>query len=443
MAERVIKYQTQDGEQLGDLQIQGTDSQSSEEIRDTVKALRNGGASGAEAVDPARKTKIAEAEGDNQADAVNVAKDIAKTLRDALKEHGDEMQGVFLKDLSTRGVTVKVTYKPDEQGQQTEDEFVFRWDNGNVRLDNLANPVDLGPIQNKSGRAFIQKDLLKDKLVAFLNSHDDDPAAPSDPGQIPDGQPVNEENLWESEECQEAFCNAVTNFRNNTKDKEAIKALLRAARPYQKGNTIQEKLKGAVDWYNWFTENPPKNTKKQVFLEKGSAEDEELYKIINALAADLYDLRVYVNHTENIHLGSYYRTMMEAFENLYKNYLGWDESNLKEYGWYPEDDENPFDGDEAERFANRPRPNYDDEDEPALDEYDEFGPEIGDEVDYNEGKYKLYGYCGYEVVLQNVDDERDFKVVKPVDIGMGTKKQVKETEFIPPEELPDEQEEQI
>lgn len=409
-------------------------------------------------------------ENDNQADAVNVAKDIAKTLRDALKEHGDEMQGIFLKDMNTRGVTVKVTYKPDEQGQQTEDEFVFRWDNGNVRLDNLANPVDLGQIQNKSGRAFIQKDLLKDKLLAFLNSHEEGPAEiASDPGQIPDGQPISEEwpddhiggqdeanhgddyqdyetqSLWESEECQEAFCNAVTNFRNNAKDKETIKNLLKAARPFQKGNTIQEKLKGAVDWYNWFTENPPKNTKKQVFLEKDQeGDDEELLDIAKSIAQGVGRLKEYVNNTENTHLGAFYRDLAESLTRLYTGYLGCVKPDfLDEYGWYPEEDENPFDGDEAERFANRPRPNYDDEDEPALDEYDEFGPEIGDEVDYNEGKYKLYGYCGYEVVLQNVDDERDFKVVKPVDIGMGTKKQVKETEYIDPEQLPDDQEEQI
>lgn len=380
---------------------------------------------------------------EGKADAVNVAKDIAKTLRDALKEHGDEMQGVFLKDMSTRGVTVKVIYKPDEQGQQTEDEFVFRWDNGSVRLDNVGNPVDLGQIQNRSGRSYIQKDLLKDKLLQFLSSHDNDPA-PSDSTEIPDGTPVNEgENLWESEECQEAFCNAVTNFRNNAKDKEAIKALMRAARPYQKGNTIQEKLKGAVEWYNWFTENPPKNTKKQVFLEKDQVEndDEELLDIAKSIAQGIGRLKDYVNATENTHLGAFYRDLAESITRLYVGYLDCVKPDfLDEYGWYPESDENPFDGDEAERFANRPRPNYDDdEDEPALEESDEFGPEIGDEVNYNEGKYKLYGYCGYEVVLQNVDDERDFKVVKPVDIGMGPKQQMKEIEYIDPKQLPDDE----
>ena len=380
-----------------------------------------------------------------QADSVNIAKELGKVLTNALREHGDEMQGVFIKDMNTRGVTIKVTYKPDEQGQQTEDEFVFRWDNGTIRLDNVGEPVDLGQIQNKSGRSTIQKDILKDRLLQFISSHDSDPA-PSDPAEIPDGQPLNEEDLWESEDCQNAFCAAVDTYRQ-AKDKESIKDLFRACRPFKKGNTIQEKLKGAVEWYNWFTENPPKNTKKQIFLEKDQeGDDEELFDIARSIAQGIGRLKDYVNQTENLHLGAFYRDLAESITRLYEGYLDCVKPDfLEEYGWYPEDGENPFDGDEAERFRNRPRPSVvdDEDDEPALEEYDEFGPEIGDEVDYDKGHYKLYGYCGYEVVLQNVDDERDFKVVKPADIGMGPKQEMKEIEYVDPEQLSDDQEEQI
>ena len=85
---------------------------------------------------------------------------------------------------------------------------------------------------------------------------------------------------------------------------------------------------------------------------------------------------------------------------------------------------------------------YDDEDfddEPAVNEGDEFGPEVGDDIDYQGTHYRLYGYCGYEVVLQNVDDERDFKVVKPEDVGVRDKQQqdIEETNWVDPDRLPE------
>ncbi len=132
--------------------------------------------------------------------------------------------------------------------------------------------------------------------------------------------------------------------------------------------------------------------------------------------------------------------MMNAFENLYKNYLGWDESELKEV-W-----------DVNDPIANGEPTNYpfghDDEllnwnedfdDEPAVNEGDEFGPEVGDDVDYQGTHYRLYGYCGYEVVLQNVDDERDFKVVKPEDVGVRDRQHqdIEETNWVDPDRLPE------
>jgi hypothetical protein len=388
-----------------------------------------------------------------QADAVNIAKELGKVLANALREHGDEMQGVFIKDMNTRGVTIKVTYKPDEQGEQTEDEFVFRWDNGVIRLDNVGEPVDLGQIQNKSGRSTIQKDVLKDRLLQFLSSHDSDPA-PSDPAEIPDGQPVQEEwpddhigqqdsadgdgnyqeydaqslheDVWESEDCQNAFCAAVDAYRQ-AKDKDSIKSLFRACRPFKKGNTIQEKLKGAVEWYNSYKQpgqewskwgNPPKNTRVQVFLE----DDYDGHNLL-ALKEVSDSLSEAANKLQQLE-GDYKRDRFDEMSYTLSDMV----REIDEYVDYM------MDGNETKEEAFY---RDDDDDRAVLGEEDEFGPEIGDEVDYNEGRYKLYGYCGYEVVLQNVDDERDFKVVKPVDIGMGSKQEMKETEYIDPEQLPD------
>lgn len=366
-----------------------------------------------------------------QADAVNIAKELGKVLANALREHGDEMQGIFIKDMNTRGVTIKVTYKPDEQGEQTEDEFVFRWDNGVIRLDNVGEPVDLGQIQNKSGRSTIQKDVLKDRLLQFISSHDSDPA-PSDPAEIPDGQPLNEEDLWENEDCQNAFCAAVDAYRQ-AKDKDSIKSLFRACRPFKKGNTIQEKLKGAVEWYNSYKQpgqewskwgNPPKNTKLQVFLEDDY--DGHNLVILKEISDSLSEA---ANNLQQLE-GDYKRERFDEMSYTLSDMV----REIDEYIDYM------MGGNETKEEAFY----RDDDDDRVLGEEDEFGPEIGDEVDYNEGRYKLYGYCGYEVVLQNVDDERDFKVVKPVDIGMGPKQKMEEeVNYVQPEQLPDDQEEQI
>lgn len=394
------------------------------------------------------ETVVKEEDNTKQADAINIAKELGKVLRDALQEHGDELQGAFLKNLNTRGVTVKITYKPDEQGQQTEDEFNFNWENGNISLEVGGQSIDLGQIQNRSGRSTIQKDILKDKLSEFLKSHDTAAtASPSDPGQIPDGQSLNEEDLWESEECQNAFCDAVEMYRK-AKDKESIKALFRACRPYRKGNTIQEKLKGAVDWYNWFTENPPKNTKKQVFLEDGNSLREQIIDIRNRISDLIRELSDLDSYSKRI--GDWMDSLADAVMDMNRFVESGEELDefmdlndpvaQGEKGARPVGQNiSPEDKEQMQHFW--------DDDEPAIKEGDEFGPEVGDEVDYDGGHYKLYGYCGYEVVLQNVDDERDFKIVKPADIGVGNKKeQMQETEYIDPEQLPDDepnQEEEI
>lgn len=447
MAERVIKYQTQDGEQLLDPQIQGTDGKSSDEIRDTVNALRNGGASGAEAIDVARKTKIAE--GDmNPGDGRNVAMDVAKCLRDALREHGDEMKAVFLSNSTNEGVTIKVQYMPDEQGQADEDEFVFRWPDGVLKLDNVAHPVELCQLQKQSGTVAVQKDLVKANLLKFLQSHDnvdsEDAAQPADPNALPDG-PVAEEQLWESDECQQAFCDAVDMYRK-AKSKDSIKALFRAARPYQKGNTIQEKLKGAVDWYNIYKENPPKNTKDQVFLEDSDLEEGYVPGVITALqkiSEGLNILKEYINHTQDTWFGSYYRELSTSFERMteFVKRRFASEEDLKEFM----DLNDPIANGEPDNYGGYGRDNdefnkwnEDYDDEPVVGEGDEFGPEVGDTVDYEGGHYKLYGYCGYEVVLQNVDDERDFKIVKPEEAGFKSpEKDLKETNWVDPDDLPD------
>ena len=388
------------------------------------------------------ETVVKEVSNVSPEDGRNVAMDVAKCLRDALREHGDEIKAIFLKNSTNEGASIRVQYMPDEQGHAEEDEFEFRWPDGKVRLDNVANPVDLCDLQIQSGTVKIQKDLVKNGLLKFLSSHDEpgtgSVSAPVDPNKMPDGQPVNEcGDLWESEECAECFCKAVYNFRNNPENKkEAIKDLLRAARPYKKGNTIQEKLKEAVDWYNIYKENPPKNTKKQVFLEStvpgpitGLCKIEEGLEILAA----------YVDKSEDLHFGSYYRDLKDSFLRLCHfttaNKSKYVQESYDEDGNHVDDDIQPNHAFDYEQDLI---------DEPVYTEEDEWGPEPGDSVDYEGGHYKFYGYCGYDVVLQNVDDERDFKVVKPADIGLDLpNRSLKElennkgTQWVDPDELPE------
>jgi hypothetical protein len=470
-------------------------------------------------------------EGDmNPGDGRNVAMEVAKCLRDALREHGDEMKAVFLSDSTNEGATIKIQYMPDEQGQADEDEFTFRWGDGVLKLDNVANPVELCQLQKQSGTVNIQKDLVKANLLKFLQSHDDveggEDSQAADPNALPDG-PVAEEQLWESEECQQAFCDAVDMYRK-AKDKESIKNLFRAARPYQKGNTIQEKLKGAVDWYNIYTQKPPKNTKEQVFLEDSDVDTQNILQSVGSslselrrlqetgkvdsssikkavfhlkeafnllqelenisednkqsdwdyglswddldikeqeesnapsvivalqkLSEGLDTLKKYINRTEDIHLGAYFRPLDRAYDSLFefckrKGLSNYDD-DLNEFmdlndpiangepDNYGGGDPRDFDNDER----NREWEDYDDE--PVVHEGDEWGPEVGDTVDYEGGHYRLYGYCGYEVVLQNVDDERDFKIVKPEEAGFKSpEKDLKETNWVDPDDLPDDNDE--
>ena len=142
------------------------------------------------------ETVVKEVSNVSPEDGRNVAMDVAKCLRDALREHGDEIKAIFLKNSTNEGASIRVQYMPDEQGHAEEDEFEFRWPDGKVRLDNVANPVDLCDLQIQSGTVKIQKDLVKNGLLKFLSSHDEPGtgsiSAPVDPNKMPDGQPVNE-----------------------------------------------------------------------------------------------------------------------------------------------------------------------------------------------------------------------------------------------------------
>ena len=393
----------------------------------------------------------------SNADFLELAKDLAKCLHKAFDQHSDELSSkLALKNLTTQGVRIVARYAANDQGQVSEDEFEFRWPNGIITLDNVAKPVEIAKIQKQSGHLQFQKDIAIDNLVSFLNSHDEvDSSDTADPNALPDG-PVAEEQLWESEECQQAFCDAVDMYRK-AKNKESIKNLFRAARPYQKGNTIQEKLKGAVDWYNIYTQKPPKNTKEQVFLEDSDVDEGELLERVRQEVIKPVEEAVSHGYGLALHYEGFrplYNDLMKTVIAI-KHWVHKQTLKIKPVVGEEKLDElvdlndpiangepNNYGGGDPRDFDNneRNREWEDYDDEPVVHEGDEWGPEVGDDVDYEGGHYRLYGYCGYEVVLQNVDDERDFKVVKPENVGIkAPQKDLKETDWVDPDELPNDE----
>lgn len=182
-------------------------------------------------------------------DVVNIAKQLGKCIVDVLRDHGDDLATVTAKNAGKGGVTIKVRYKPDDQGETWEDEFKFTFQDEMVRMENGGEVIDICPLTQQSGTASLSKDLVKDKLKQFIETKGDIETSSEIPADnAPEGLPVDEEQLWESEECYQGFCTAVDQYRQS-KDKESVKALLKSSRGFRGGNSIQEKFKNAVQYY--------------------------------------------------------------------------------------------------------------------------------------------------------------------------------------------------
>lgn len=182
-------------------------------------------------------------------DVVNIAKQLGKCIVDVLRDHGDDLATVTAKNAGKEGVTIKVRYKPDDQGETWEDEFKFTFQDEMVKMENGGEVIDICPLTQQSGTASLSKDLVKDKLKQFIENKGDIETSSEIPADnAPEGLPVDEEQLWENEECYQGFCTAVDQYRQS-KDKESVKALLKSSRGFKGGDSIQEKFKNAVQYY--------------------------------------------------------------------------------------------------------------------------------------------------------------------------------------------------
>ena len=170
-----------------------------------------------------------------QGDLLNLTKQLGAALKTSLKGHGDEIQTIKASHISPEGLTIKVTYKPDEEGQEWDDEFKFKLEGDKVVLDNGGQTTGICQITKRSGTLILTKEIAIENLSKFLRS----------------AEKVNIQEC--GEEGLGLFSEAVKNYFLN-KNKENLKELFRAARNF-KGNTLKEKFKNGVEAYKQGKDN--------------------------------------------------------------------------------------------------------------------------------------------------------------------------------------------
>jgi hypothetical protein len=176
-------------------------------------------------------------------DVINISKQLAKAITEALRDHGDEISRITGKDLTTGGVTIKVTYKPDEEGHVWTDEFNFIFDKGKVIFKDGDKNIDVCPILQQSGTVNLQKDLVQGVIRNFIDKR----------SEVTKDE-MNVEEKPEEAVLEECDANMLLEFEQalqmyaQDRTKDNLKNLLKAARPFP-GDDIQHKFKAASDAY--------------------------------------------------------------------------------------------------------------------------------------------------------------------------------------------------
>lgn len=211
---------------------------------------------------PGTSKTLNEVEIQNQ-DSLAVAKQLGKVLATVLRDHGDQIRTMSVKQCNTSGCTIVVQYGTpgDEVGANSnnpqlqnsipeQDEFQFEYKEGTVYLNVNGTEIEICTIRNQSGTVKIQQPVAQDSLTKFIDSKT----------QSILGDETTQEITEEARTC---FAEAVQAYRKG-KNKETLKGLFRAARNFR-GNTIQEKLKEAAqDFLNRTAVVEPESIKRVV-----------------------------------------------------------------------------------------------------------------------------------------------------------------------------------
>lgn len=114
-----------------------------------------------------------------EGDIIVLAKEIGKSLTAALKEHGDDVAAISIKNCTDKGCIVKVRYKQDENtGVENVDEFEFVYTQDNpsgVVLKVGDKDYKVCTLEQNSGTVYIKKDVAKAALLSFLKEKTDIP----------------------------------------------------------------------------------------------------------------------------------------------------------------------------------------------------------------------------------------------------------------------------
>lgn len=178
-------------------------------------------------------------------DMLNLGKDLNNVLQDALREHGDTIAFTKAKyhryrstDFKDSYIVVYVNYEQntDNPGNPSEDRFIFIPRNSKIYLQGQ----EICPIIKQSGTLTINRDIAKDSILKFLDDNAD----------VDTNSAEQPKNIFSEldEELLLGFRKAVDNYRQNTRDKESIKELLRQARNFE-GDNIVSKLQNAIKLY--------------------------------------------------------------------------------------------------------------------------------------------------------------------------------------------------
>lgn len=163
----------------------------------------------------------------NQSDYKNIAVQLGRITIETLRQHGDEVAFASAREISPKGVTIHVKYKADELGDSWEDDFRYEIKGNHIYIPGEQEPAI--QLTQQSGQVKLQSDLLKDKLMQFIEKQ-----------QVPETENVEECN--QQKNLILGFKQALEEYRE---DKKKIKNVFVSVQGFD-GNTTSEKLKNAM-----------------------------------------------------------------------------------------------------------------------------------------------------------------------------------------------------
>lgn len=161
--------------------------------------------------------KLKEGEDRGNLENTVLAKKVAKSVLKVLRIKGDEISDGKIRNITDRGFSVMVMYKPTVEGLPLQDDvFKFTVEASKLYLE-LEEKHNMADIFEESGIRTVEAAVFEDRFKAVLNSR-------------VSGVPTEGEQLTEEGSLKEEFRDAVREWKRGRSEK-----LLRAASKYSRG----------------------------------------------------------------------------------------------------------------------------------------------------------------------------------------------------------------